>query len=74
MHGAEGVRRPRRSTSWLRSRSYAAAEVLCAAAPSAAAVGAESAWTLVLEQSERACPHRLNAYPLFAQSYQAFFN
>ena len=38
VHGAEGVRRPRRSTSWLRSRSYAAAaaEVLCAAAPSAA--------------------------------------
>lgn len=29
VHGAEGVRRPRRSTSWLRSRSYAAAaEVL----------------------------------------------
>ena len=39
-----------------------------------AAVGAESAWTLVLKQAERACPHRLNAYPLFAQSYQAFFN
>ena len=74
VHGAEGVRRPRRSTSWLRSRSYAAAEVLCAAAPTAAAVGAKSAWTLVLKQSERAGPHRLNAYPLFAQSYQAFFN
>jgi hypothetical protein len=42
--GAEGVRRPRRSSSWLRSRSYAAAaaaaEVLLLLL-----VGAESAWT-----------------------------